>query len=72
MGKGAAGAVLVALFSIPEMAAAVLAQGVQGAVAEQAVEPVGIINPVAGEVFAFPILEKGVVLCLFIQGVFLL
>jgi hypothetical protein len=69
--KGAARAILVALFRIPEIAAAALAQRVQGAVAKEAVEAVRVIDPVTGEIFTFPVLEKGIVLRLLVQGVFL-
>jgi hypothetical protein len=71
VGKDAARAILVALFRIPEIAAAALAQRVQGAVAKEAVEAVRVIDPVTGEIFTFPVLEKGIVLRLLVQGGFL-
>ena len=71
VGKDAARAILVALFRIPEIAAAALAQRVQGAVAKEAVEAVRIVDPVTWEILTFQVLEKGIVLRLLVQGGFL-
>ena len=54
-------AVLDSLVRVTEIPAAVPAQGIERAVAEQAVEPVRIRDPVAGEIFTFSVLEKGIV-----------
>ena len=49
---------------VGEITAAVLAEGVEGAVAEKAVEVLFLYALVAGEAFAFPVAVKGVVLVL--------
>ena len=51
-------AVLDAVFGIGEAAAAVAAEGIEGAVTEQAVEPLRVGSGVAGKVFAFAVGEK--------------
>ena len=61
MGAEAAGAVLDAVFGIGEIAAAVFAQGIEGAVAENAGESLGICVFVAGEIFTLLVLEKIIV-----------
>ena len=61
MGDQAGRAVLDSLVRVTEIPAAVPAQGIERAVAEQAVEPVRIRDPVAGEIFTFSVLEKGIV-----------
>ena len=58
VGKQAAGAVLDAAFRIGEAAAAVFAQGVEGTVAEQAVEAVLLRRLVAGEIFTLAVLKE--------------
>ena len=58
MGKQAAGAVLDAAFRIGEAAAALFAQGVEGTVAEQAVEAVLLRRLVAGEIFTRAVLKE--------------
>ena len=61
VGAQAAGAVFDAGFGIAEIAAAVFAQGVEGAVAEDAGEGLRVGVLVAGEVFTLFVLEKIVV-----------
>ncbi len=61
MGPQAARAVLDAVFGVGEIAAAVFAQGVEGAVAEDAAEGFWVGVGVAGKVFTFPVLEEIVV-----------
>ena len=61
MGSQAIGAVLDAVFGVGEIAAAIFAQGVEGAVAEDAGEGRPVGAGVAGEVFTFPVLEKIIV-----------
>ena len=62
MGPQALGAVFDAGFGVGEIAAAVVAQGVEGAVAEDAGEGLRVGIFVTGEVFAGFVLEK-VVIC---------
>ena len=62
VGAQAAGAVFDAGFGIGEIAAAVVAQGIEGAVAEDAGEGLRVGVLVAGEVFAGFVLKK-VVIC---------
>ena len=62
MGTQASGAILDAVVGVGEIAAAVFAQGVEGAVAEDAGECFGVGILVAGEIFALPVLEK-IVMC---------
>ena len=62
MGTQASGAILDAVVGVGEIAAAGFAQGVEGAVAEDAGECFGIGIFVAGKVFALFILEE-VVMC---------
>ena len=59
----AAGAVFVALLRIGEVSPALGSERVERAVAEQAVELVGVDALVAGEVLALPVREKGVLVC---------
>ena len=61
MGIQALAAVLYAILRVDEVAAAVVTQHIQRAIAEQAVEIVGVGLRMAGEVFAFPIAEEGIV-----------
>ena len=61
VGAQAAGAVFDAGFGVGEIAAAVFAQGVEGAVAEDAGEGLRVGVLVAGEVFTLLVLEKIVV-----------
>jgi len=56
------GAILIPVFGIAEIAAALLAQRKQRAIAEQAVEILGMVRLVAGKVFALGVLEKGIML----------
>ena len=58
MRKGAFFANLVALFVVPAIPAALSAQRIQRAIAEQAVEFFFIDPLVAGELLAFPVLEE--------------
>ena len=58
MGNQAVGAILDAVLGIGKIAAAFVAQGVQGAVAEQAAEGIFVLYLVAGEIFAFFVLKK--------------
>ena len=60
MGQQATGAVLDAVFQIPEIAAAFAAQRIQRAVAEQAVEVLRMVRLMAGEELARPVLGEGV------------
>jgi hypothetical protein len=60
VGQKALGTVLDAVLGIGEAAAALVAQGVQGAVAEQTVEGIGIVGGMAGEELALFMLEEGV------------
>ena len=64
MGNQAVGAVLDSFFRVTEVSSAVRSQHVEGAVAEQTAETSRIRDPVAGEIFTFRILEKGIVLSL--------
>lgn len=59
----AAGAVFVALLRIGEVSPALGSERVERAVAEQAVELVGIDALMAREVRALPVREKGVLVC---------
>ena len=58
MGPQTSGAVLDAIFGIGVIAAALVAQGVEGAVAEDAGEGFRVRTGVAGEVFAVAVLEE--------------
>ena len=58
MGAQTAGAVLNAILGIGETAAAVFAQGIEGAVAEDATKSLWVGILVAGEVFAGFVLEE--------------
>jgi hypothetical protein len=58
MRKGTIFADLIALFVVPAVPAALSAQCIQRAIAEQAVEFFFIDPLVAGEILAFPVLEK--------------
>ena len=69
MGQQAVGAVLDAVFQVPEVAAALAAQGIQRAVAEQAVEVLRVAGLVAGEELAGPVLGEGVGALLGLFGV---
>ena len=62
VGKGAAGAVLDPALLVGIASPTVGPQGVEGAVAEQAVEAVWILGGVAGEVFTVLVAEEGVLL----------
>ncbi len=64
VGKAAFAAVFYALFCIAEISAALVAQGIQRTVAEQAVEIFRVICLMAGEVFAVLMAEKCVLLSL--------
>ena len=54
-------AVLYAVLRVDEVAAAAVTQHIQRAIAEQAVEIVGVGLRMAGEIFAFSIAEEGIV-----------
>ena len=58
VGAQAVGAILDAVGQILEAAAAFVAQGVEGAVAENAGEGFRVGARMAGEILAFPVLEK--------------
>ena len=58
MGPQTEGAVLDPLLVIPEAAAAVFSQSIQGAIAEQAAELLWIRAWMAGKILTFLILEK--------------
>ena len=58
MGTQAEGTVLDSLFVIPEAAAAILPQGVQRTITEQAAEPLRVRAWMAGEILTFPVLKK--------------
>jgi hypothetical protein len=60
----AIGAVLDSLLRVPEVSSAVRSQHVERTVAEQAAEASRVRNPVAGKIFTFRILEKGIMLSL--------
>mgnify|MGYP004533111461 CR=1 FL=1 len=60
MGQQTTGAVLDAVFQIPEIAAAFAAQRIQRAVAEQAVEVLRMVRLMAGKKLARPVLGEGV------------
>ena len=64
MRNHATGAVLDAAFGVAEIAAAVLSERVERTVAEQAVEPFGVLRFVAREIFALGVLKKGIVFIL--------
>ena len=51
-------AVLVSLFCVPEVTAALFSQCIERAITEQAVESVRLLRLVAREILAFPVLEK--------------
>jgi hypothetical protein len=61
VGKGAVYTAFHAVFGILKIAAALLPQGIEGAVAEQAVEILLRNASVTGEIFTFFILEELVV-----------
>ena len=61
VGAQALGAVLDSGFGVDEIAAAVFAQGVEGAVAEDTAKSIRVGVLVAGEVFTLLVLEKIVV-----------
>jgi hypothetical protein len=53
---------LHSLLGIGEISSAVFAQGIEGAIAEKAVE-LRLLNPcMAGEIFTFPVLKKLIML----------
>jgi len=58
VGPQAIGAVLDAAFRIAEIAAALVPQSIQGAVAKQATESFWIRTGMAGKILTFPVLEK--------------
>ena len=58
MGLSALRTILNALWGVGKVAAALVAQGVEGAVAEDAGEGLRVCAGVAGEVFAVKVLEK--------------
>ena len=61
VGHHAARAILHAVLRVAEVPLALLPQGVKGAIAEQAVEVLGMLRLMAGKEFAFLVLEEGVV-----------
>ena len=58
MGTQAVGAVLDPIGRIAKAAAALIAQSIQGAIAEQTAEGIRVCAPVTGEIFAILILKK--------------
>ena len=58
VGPQAIGTILDAAGQIGKTAAAFVAQGVEGAITEQAVEALPIRAGMAGEIFTFPVLKK--------------
>jgi hypothetical protein len=64
VGHAAAGTILNAVLGIDKITAALVPQGIQGAVAEQAVELLRAGCVVAGEKLTFFMLEKGKLLAL--------
>lgn len=62
MGAEAGGAVFDTVLGVGEIAAAIFAQGVEGAVAEDAGEGIRVGVLVAGEILALPVLEK-IIMC---------
>jgi hypothetical protein len=60
MGQLALGAILDAVLGIGKAAAALVTQGVQRTVAEQAIEAVGIVGGMAGKKLTFLMLKEGV------------
>ena len=58
MGAETVGAVLDAVGQVAETAATLIPQGVQGAIAEQAVKILRVCPGMTGEIFTFPILKK--------------
>ena len=58
VGPQAVGAVFDTLLRVAEIATALVSQGIQGAVAEQAAEAFRVGPGVAGKVFTFPVLKK--------------
>jgi hypothetical protein len=61
VGFQALGAILDAIFRVCKAAAALVAQGVKGTIAEQAAEGFRVSAWMAGEIFAFLVLEKIIV-----------
>ena len=61
MRNEASGAILDPLFGVSEITAALITQGIEGAIAEQATEIFRIYAFVAGKIFAGCILEEIVV-----------
>ena len=62
VGNKAGGAVLYPIGGVSEMSAAPTAKGVEGAVAEQAIEILRIGTGVAGEIFAVEVAEETVIM----------
>ena len=58
VGNQAVGAILDAILCVGEIAAAFVAQGIQGAIAEQATKGAFVLYLVAGEIFTFFMLKK--------------
>lgn len=58
VGNQAVGAVLNTVFRISKVTAAVLPQGIQGTVTEQAAKICRILSLMAGKVFTIPVLEE--------------
>lgn len=60
MGDAAAAAILDALIIIGKCAAAILSQGIKRTITEKAIEILSFHALMTGEIFAFGILEKGI------------
>ena len=58
VGPQAVGAVFDTLLRVAEIAAALISQGIQGAVAEHTAKVLRVSTLVAGKIFTFPILIK--------------
>ena len=61
VGPQASRAILIAALCIGEFAAALIPQGIQWAIAEQAAESFRIRTLMAGKIFTFPVLKKIVI-----------
>jgi hypothetical protein len=61
VGLHTAGAILDTAGQISKAAAAAIPKAVQRAIAEEAIEILLLHAPVAGEIFAFPVLKKRVI-----------
>ncbi len=65
MREGAVGAILLSVFQVSTVSAALFAQSIEWAVAEKAVKLLFGYALVTGEIFALPVLKKTVMLARF-------